>query len=209
MYCSIDFTSSWPLQGLTSVAVQNEGVSEIDDTEAALKPGEAHKDEFSTSKHLLNKFLAKGANPRTAVARSADTHALNSNAVMLRASMNRSQCTTSMADDADGGISAEAADSLDDSCNAETESRASSSQPDSQPADARALQTQEPRCQLLTEPVWVPANQIRNPVYKWHNDFLSVRHRGREQMQVWCHSCYQIGDRSNPITRLVAHASMR
>jgi hypothetical protein len=46
------------------------------------------------------------------------------------------------------------------------------------------LQLQKPEWQLLSHPARVPPGQERNPVYRWHNAFVDVRHRGRNQMQV-------------------------
>lgn len=42
----------------------------------------------------------------------------------------------------------------------------------------------KPEYQLLTETTRPPLGEERNPVYKWHNDYVAVRQHGRRQMQV-------------------------
>ena len=42
----------------------------------------------------------------------------------------------------------------------------------------------EPVWQQLTEKARTPLGQEKSPVYKWHNDYVEIRQRGRKQMQV-------------------------
>ena len=45
---------------------------------------------------------------------------------------------------------------------------------------------ERPEWQAITELVRTPRHEGGNPVYGWHNTFVSVRHRCRAQMQVRC-----------------------
>lgn len=160
---------------------------EVDDTEAALKTiqtsGGKPEVDGAGAKVLLHNFLAKAVKPRQALARAADTHSTNQMNAMQRVSLNRSQ-HVSMADDVDLGASTDAANYWDNSHDVEADNQPSL-QPD-QPSDGKMALA----CQPKREPVRVPPGQNRNPVYKWHNEFLSVRQHGREQMQVGRHHSF-------------------
>jgi hypothetical protein len=53
-------------------------------------------------------------------------------------------------------------------------------------SDGELAECQIPKWKEVTQLVRVPAGQDRNPVYQWHNDFVTVRQSGRAHMQV-CH----------------------
>lgn len=52
--------------------------------------------------------------------------------------------------------------------------------------DAEVLDAEEipPEMPTVTELARVPPGQELNPVFKWHNDYVAARHKGRLQLQV-------------------------